>query len=58
MVYTIYIPLMQMGIYRIMSINDARKLVCLLSSLVFDLAQKVKVEQWPIVNLAIAHANM
>lgn len=49
---------MQMGIYRIMSINDARKLVCLLSSLVFDLVQKVKVEQWPIVNLAIAHANM
>lgn len=49
---------MQMGIYYIMSINDAHKLVCLLSSSVFDLAQKVKVEQWPIVNLAIAHTNM
>lgn len=49
---------MQMGIYYIMSINDAHKLVCLLSSSVFDLAQKVKVEQWPIVDLAIAHTNM
>lgn len=49
---------MQMGIYYIMSINDAHKLVCLLSSSVFDLAQKVKVEQWPIVNLAIAHTSM